>query len=58
MKTFDLLTVSIKVVFILLIAWTVITFSIWIPSGKSLGIILKAQMDYVIKEAESVRIFE
>lgn len=55
MDTYNVLTMSLRVVFI---SWIAITAFMWASSDKPLETILKAQMDYVIEEAESVRILE
>lgn len=55
MDTFDVLTISLRVVFI---AWVAITVFTWVSGDKPLETIIKAQMNYIIEEAESVRILE
>ncbi len=52
---FNVLLISFKIVFI---AWIAITIFTWAQGGKPLETILRAQMDYVIEKAESVRILE
>ncbi len=55
MDAFDILTISLKVVFI---SWVVITIFMWATGDKPLETIVKAQINYIIEEAESVQIFE